>query len=275
MLSRSWKTTHSLPGVIAALHLPPFPGSAHPDARPLSQIRDYALRNIAAAVEAGIQSVYLQDLGDHPVSRRVQPHVTAGMAAVGAAVRAEFPQLYLGICLLSHGAEESLAIAQAVEAQFVRLKVYVGAMVKAEGLLEGCAYEAVQYRARLRAPEILILADVYDRTGEPLARQPLEEEARQAAIFGRADALVLTGRSFAETLEMVAEVRQAELDVPLVIGGGVNEKNISQAVKVADSLIVSNAIKTISGWTRAALQADWDAAKIRSFMNAAREVAGG
>jgi len=36
-------------------------------------------------------------------------------------------------------------------AQFVRLKVYVGAMVKAEGILEGLAYAAIQYRAHDRS----------------------------------------------------------------------------------------------------------------------------
>jgi uncharacterized protein len=273
MLPKNWKTTHTLPDVIAALHLPPFPGSAHPQARSLPQIREFALRNTAAAVEAGVQSIYLQDLGDHPVSRRAQPHITAGMAAVSASVRAAFPKLHLGICLMSHGAEEALAVAQAVEAQFVRLKVYVGAVIKAEGLLEGCAYDAIQYRARLQAPEILILADIYDRSGEPLGRQSLEEEARQAATFGRADALILTGRSFVETLEMIAEVRQAELEVPLLIGGGVNEKNIAQAIKTADSLIVSNAFKLVGGWTRESLQSDWDRAKMQSFMRAAQEAA--
>jgi hypothetical protein len=69
-------------------------------------------------------------------------------------------------------------------------------MVKAEGILQGCAYEAIQYRAQIGAQDVAILADVYDRTGEPLGRMPLVEEARQAATFGRADGLILTGRSF-------------------------------------------------------------------------------
>ena len=43
------------PIVIAALHLPPFPGSGHPDAQPLRAITEYALRNIARAVSVGAE----------------------------------------------------------------------------------------------------------------------------------------------------------------------------------------------------------------------------
>jgi len=147
--------------------------------------------------------------------------------------------------------------------------VYVGAMVKAEGLLQGCAYEAVQYRAQIHAEEIAILADVYDRTGEPLGRMPLAEEARQAATFGRADGLVLTGRSYDESESMINETRAARLGVPLLIGGSVNEKNVAHALTIADSVIVSTAFKPIGDWSRESLQADWDAAKVRAFMQAA------
>ena len=257
------------PKIIAALHLPPFPGSNHPDRRSLSEIRDYALRNVEFAVKSGLTGLYLQDLGDHPVAPNVPTHVIAGMAAIGSAVRSAFPDLYLGVCLMSHGAREPLAIAQAIGAQFVRLKVYVGVMVKAEGLLQGCAYEAIQYRAQLGAEEINILADVYDRTGSPLGRMPLAEETRWAATFGRADGLILTGQSFDESLQMLSEVQQAKLDVPLLIGGGVNENNVRQALQAADSVIVSTAFKPIGGWTRESLQADWDPAKIRAFASAA------
>ncbi|HLF02804.1 MAG TPA: BtpA/SgcQ family protein, partial [Anaerolineales bacterium] len=167
--------------VIAALHLPPFPASANPDAQSITVITEYAIRNTHYAVKAGVRALYLQDLGDYPVAPTVRPHTVAGVTAVGAALRREFPDLLLGVCLMSHGAREPLAIAQAIGAQFVRLKVYVGAMVKAEGVLQGCAHEAIQYRAQIKADDIAILADVYDRTGEPLGRMPLAEEARQAA----------------------------------------------------------------------------------------------
>jgi len=179
--------------------------------------------------------------------------------------------LQLGISLMGHGAREPLAIAQAIGAKFVRLKVYVGAMVKAEGLLEGCAAEAIQYRHQIGAEDISIFADVYDRTGEPLGRLPLVDEVRQATVFGRADAVVLTGKSFSETLSMISEISKSDLNPPILIGGGVNSDNVQEALRVADGIIVSSAFKSISGFSRESLQAGWDAEKIAEFMRVVGE----
>lgn len=262
--------TPGRPAVIAALHLPPLPASHHPAAQPVGVVTEMALRNAEKAVKAGIPALYIQDLGDFPLAPHVQPHSVAILSVVGAAIRREFPELALGVCMMSHAAREPLAIAQAIGGQFVRLKVYVGAMVKAEGLLEGCAYEAVQYRAQIGAEDVQILADVYDRTGEPLGRLPIAEEARQAAVFGRADGLVLTGLSFTESMQMLTDVRAAKLGAPLLLGGGATADNIAQVLKAADGVVVSSAFKTTSGWTREALLAEWDAGRVNAFMQAVR-----
>ena len=262
--------TPGQPAVIAALHLPPLPGSRHPAAQPVSAAVDFALRNAEKAVRAGVPALYIQDVADTPVAPAVQPYTTAAVAVVGAALRREFPDLALGVCLMAHGAREPLAIAAAMGAQFVRLKVYVGVMVKAEGILQGLAYEAVQYREQIGAGHVHILADVYDRSGEPLGRMPLTEEARQAAVFGRADGMVLTGLSFAQSLEMLAEVRAAQLGVPLLLGGGAKAENVAQALQHADGVIVSSTFKPGSAWTREALLTEWELPRIQAFMDAVR-----
>ncbi len=258
------------PLVIAALHLPPFQASRHPEAMPMEAIVEYAVRNVARAVDAGVKAVYLQDLGDTPHALTPQPHTVAGVAAVGTRLRQEFPDLALGVCLISHGAREPLAIAQAIGARFVRIKVYVGAMVKAEGILQGCAYEAIQYRSQIGAEQIAILADVYDRTGDPLGRMPLVEEARQAATFGRADGLILTGKSVDESLDMLREVRGADVGVPLLLGGSATTENLPGFLPLVDGIVVSSAFKAVGGWTRQSLAEDWDAGRIRAFMDAIR-----
>jgi membrane complex biogenesis BtpA family protein len=256
--------------LIAALHLPAMPGSALPTTAPIADAIAYARRNVALALQNGVDGLYIQDLGDYPVARQPQPHTVARVTAVGCALRQDFPNAVLGVCLMAHGAAGPLAAAQAMDADFVRLKVYVGAMVKAEGVLEGCAYEAIQYRSAIRAENIRILADVYDRTGVPLAPLPLQEAARQAVTFGRADGLILTGRNFAESREMVGQVQQAALGVPLWIGGGVTAENVAQALAVADGVIVSTALKRVSSWAADALDSDWDVDKVRALVAASR-----
>lgn len=256
--------------LVAALHLPAMPGSAQPAARSIADAVAYARRNAALALQNGMDGLYIQDLGDYPVARQVQPHTVARITAVGCALRQDLPDAVLGVCLMAHGAAGPLAAAQAMDADFVRLKVYVGAMVKAEGVLEGCAHEAIHYRATIGAQSIRILADVHDRTGMPLAPLPLPEVAQQAVTFGRADGLILTGRDFPASKEMVHQVQQMALGVPLLIGGGITAENVAAALTVADGVIVSTALKRVSSWAADALDSDWDVGKLRTLVAASR-----
>ncbi len=259
--------------ICAALHLPPLPGSANAakssgrDA--MQQTIDFALRNAEMAVSNGISALYIQDLGDHPVKKEIPPYIIGGMAVVGYALRQAFPELKLGLCFMGHGAKEPISVAKAIGADFVRLKVFVGAMLKAEGVLEGCAAEAQEYQTLLGAENVQLLVDVYDRTGVPLAPLPLSEVCKQAAVFGNADALILTGISYAETVDRIKEVRAADLGVPLLIGGGVNFGNVAEALQLADGIIVSSVLKGQDRFSADTFSKDWNADTIRSFMAAA------
>ena len=199
------------------------------------------------------------------------PEVAAILSVVGASVRCAFPDLPLGIIIGSHSAETPLAVAKAIGAQFVRLKVYVGAMVKADGIEQGCAYEAVQYRARLGAEDIAIVADVYDRTGIPLGEMDIEEASRWAVRY-RADALVLTGHDFPGSLHMLERVRAKQLGVPLLLGGSATAGNVSQALRYADGIIVSTSLMSASGSKAERAARPWDEDAIRRFMDAARAI---
>lgn len=258
------------PTIIAALHLPPSPMFNRSTSVPMDEVIEYALRNVEKAVRAGVPAVYVQDLGDMPFPPYIQPHSVAFLSVVGAAVRKEFPDIALGVCMMSHGAREPLAVAQAIGAQFVRIKVYTGAMVKSEGIVEGCAYEALTYRTQIGAEDIAILADVYDRTGKPLGELPLVEAARFAGVHSRADGLILTGFSFDESLRMLQEVKEVKLGVPLLIGGGAKTENIKKALQVCSGAIVSSSFKPVGGWTKESMLTEWDYERIAQFMGAVK-----
>ena len=67
---------------------------------------------------------------------------------------------------------------------------------------------------------------------------------------------------------ILAEVRAAQLDVPLLLGGSATPDNLAQVKSLCDGVIVSTAFKRIGGWTRESLGADWDGTRIRAFMDA-------
>ena len=249
------------PLIVGALHLPDLSV-----ARDLSypQLEDFALTNAEAFISGGMRRIMLQDQ-----TRQTGPAVAetiAQTAAIGRSLKRAFPQMSLGIIVQAHDAEAPLAIARASGADFVRLKVFVGAAMTFEGPRDPLAIRAVTYRHHLRAPEIAIMADVFDRTSRPLIDVDPAEAAMAAQKYG-ADALVLTGASFADSLARVRAARQAGVARPILIGGSVDEGNITEALAVADGAIVSTSLMSRQG----GLMARWDRDLVARLMERLRD----
>ena len=83
--------------------------------------------------------------------------------------------------------------------------------------------------------------------------------------LGGADGVVLTGKSYGETLELIAVARKRHAEAPILVGRGVNAGNIAEVMRVADGVIVSSALKDSGGpFGRFA------PAKVSAFMEEAR-----
>lgn len=250
------------PLVIAALHLPDFALSRH---RSMAWLEDYAVANARVFAEAGIHWLKLQDQTrtDGPAT----PDTLTMTAAIARLIRAEVPGIGLGIIVEAHDPTAALAVAHAAGADFVRLKVFVGGAMTAQGPRYGLGAAAVAWRAALGREDIAILADVHDRTAVPLSGESQPFAAGWAAKTG-ADGLIITGSSFTDTLERIAAVRAARLDRPLLIGGGVTDGNVAEALGAADGVIVSTALMRRDGGEDDVVR--WDADLCRRFMDAAR-----
>lgn len=248
--------------IIAALQLPPFDDSKR---RSIAWYEDFLLSNARIFAEAGIKSVKIQDETRETGAAAAQ--TIARMAALGRAFRKEFPDMQLGIIVQSHDAIAPLAIADAADAHFVRLKIFVGAAVNAEGLRNALSVEATRYRASIGRQDVAIYADVHDRTCTPLASVANETAALWAQSMG-ADSIVITGSSFADTISRVAAARSAGVKRPIVIGGGVNADNIAAALDAADSVVVSTSLlRDGAAYDDFSL---WDRNKVLRLMEAAQ-----
>jgi len=129
-----------------------------------------------------------------------------------------------------------------IAAEFVRLKVYVGAVLGAEGVLAPSAADALRTRQRLGS-NAEIWADLFDRTSIPLVPQPLEQIAEWATKFGGASVVIVTGDTWATTMEMARTARRVLPDTPVAVGGGVSLANVREALDVADVAIVGSALE--------------------------------
>lgn len=251
---RVMERTHKVTGVI---HLPPF-GAGKTE---IDQLERWLLEQMALHVEGGFSSMMIQD---QTPGERAGLKTVAVLAALGRAVKRTFPKLSLGIILEANDPAAALHVANACGADFVRQKVFIGAMVKAGGLVTGCAGEAWKARQELDRP-VRILTDIYDRTGVPLGPLPVEIAAGQALKYG-SDGLILTGKDFSETVDMASRVKKRFPTAPVYLGGGITEANAAEALEHSDGMIVSSCLM------KAGKENEWDGEKIRRFMGIVRGV---
>lgn len=228
--------------IIGMIHLRPLPGSPA-YAGSVDAVLDRAIKDGRLLEEGGVDAILLQNTGDLPPSEDGGPETVAHMAALGVLLRREL-KTPLGISILSNGTESALAVAQAIDAAFVRIKVYVGAVVGFGGVIQGSAQRAHSFAQRIGARDIAIAADIFDRTSRPLADLPIEDAARYATFHGRAHALVVTGASVAQSLDRLARVKAAVKGTPVYAGGGTTRDNIREFFSVCDGAIVGTSVKT-------------------------------
>jgi len=251
------------PLVIVALHLPEL-RPVH-KAISMNWLEDYVLQNTAVFIKCGVPAVILQE--ETLNTTLAYPESVAVLSVLGRAIHREFPKLELGIIMQAHDGVSPIAVAHASGASFVRLKVFVGAMLKSEGVQQGCGIDARNYRALIGREDIKILADVHDRTGLPLANVPIEMASEWAVRTG-ADSLVLTGFTYAESLNYLSNIRKSGINVPLILGGSATVENVAEVLQYANGVVVSSALKRQSPDPKDIVL--WDQNLVQRFMDAAR-----
>ena len=252
------------PLVIVALHLPNQDAKGNPYS--MSWLQDYVFQNMSVFSRAGIPAVMLQD--QQPAAGRAAPETIATMAALGRVASREFPHVSLGVIMRAHDPQAALAAAYASGACHVRIKVFIGAMLKADGLQQGCGLEAVAYRKSIGGAGITILADVYDHTGYPIIPVPIAQASQWAVRVG-ADGLILTGGNYDESIHYLKTVRDSGVTSPLLLGGGANAENVSEVLRYADGVIVSTALMRDSALPDDLVQ--WDYDRCARFMEQSRQ----
>jgi uncharacterized protein len=252
--------------VIGMVQLAALPGSSRYQGGRIDEVLGRALDEAAMLAANGVDALMVQNLGDLPVAHRATAAQVAWMTRAAAEIRSRFGRP-VGLNLLENDAEAMFAVASAAGADFVRIKVYVGAMMTPFGMETAQAFEAIRARNACDAGNVAIFADVHDRTGNPVASGGFVEDVEFAVRLGGADGLVLTGKTYQQTLQLIGEARKQVGPVPILVGGGVTAQNLAEVMGVADGAIVSSSLKdTASAFGK------FDPAKVKAFMEEARRV---
>ncbi len=230
------------PEIVGMLQLRPLPGAARYVDEPLDRIIEAVLTDAQALSDAGFSGVQVQNMGDNPSTRHVGLETVAYMTRACSAVRSAFPKLSLSV-LVNWDAEASLAVADSVGADFVRVEhTWVGASVTSWGISEASCYQATRFRARIRS-RVPIYADLFEPHAVPLVQQSVEWWARAAVHEGGADGVFVTAKTLAESLDGVRRVRDVLPGVPVWLGGGATAQNIDVVSDLVDGVTVATSIK--------------------------------
>ncbi|MCS7026164.1 MAG: BtpA/SgcQ family protein [Bryobacteraceae bacterium] len=239
----NWASFCAQKPVIGMLHVPALPGSPRNQLN-FEEIFNWVIRDADTLVEGGVDGLLVENFGDVPFyPHQVPPHTVAFLTALAFTVRQRH-RLPLGVNVLRNDGRSAMAIAAAVQADFVRVNILTGARLTDQGILEGNAHEITRDRLLLRA-QVAILADVAVKHSAALADRPLEEEIEDTIHRGLADGIIITGPATgkAAPLEWLERAKKAAGQTPVFVGSGVNEGNVAKFLAVADGVIIGTYLK--------------------------------
>lgn len=232
--------------VIGVVHLNPLPGSPlyYVHRRSFEEILSRALNDVEKLVEGGVDGVIVENFMDIPFSEKiVDPETISAFTTILWEVKKIVRKygLPIGINLLRNSGLEAARIACSLGVDFIRINAYYEPILSAEGYLKPIARE-VQVFLKKRGCRIKVFADVNVKHSLPLLDLVLA--AKELEERSLADALIVTGsRTGSETPAWKVYIVRKNTSKPIIVGSGVNDKNIGLYWRIADGFIIGTFFK--------------------------------
>jgi uncharacterized protein len=229
--------------LIGVVHLKPLPGAPRFGGS-LAAIIKSAVKDAIAYEAGGADAVFIENFGDVPFTKgAVAPATVAAMAVCGRAV-GDVVGIPIGFNVLRNDPQSALGLCVACAGGFIRVNVHSGAMLTDQGMIEGDAFSTLRTRAALGS-KVGIYADVHVKHATIIGDQLIEDAAKDTLDRGLADALIVSGSGTgsAAAVSDVQRVRQVCPVARILLGSGVNEKNVAQFSEFADGFIVGSSLK--------------------------------
>jgi membrane complex biogenesis BtpA family protein len=230
--------------LIGVIHLPPLPG--YKESPGIEGVVAKALSDLESLESGPVQGALVENEEDRPHRVEAARETIAAMTRVTRELVLHARQCRIGVEILLNDPEASIAVARMASARFIRTDYFVDPMTRPEhgGEMRVDPDGLMEYRRRIGASEVLVLADVQVKYARMLVERSLSESARLAREKG-ADAIVVTGRVTGEPprLEDLAEAKRGAADVPVLVGSGLDPENARALLSLADGALVGTSLK--------------------------------
>ncbi len=216
----------------------------------IEEICQIAVREAMQYESAGLDAIMIENMHDVPYLKgAVGPEITASMTVVAKAVR-DAVKLPLGIQILAGANKEALAVAKAANFQFIRAEGFVFGHVADEGYIDACAGELMRYRKAIGAEDVLVFTDIKKKHSSHFLTSDVDiAETAHAAEFFLSDGVIITGSSTGKAvcLHELKSLRDV-VHIPVLMGSGITEENISNYWDYASAFIVGSHFKEKGFW---------------------------
>lgn len=228
--------------LLGMVHCLPLPGTVG-YCGSMKRVIQQAIQDAETLEKSGIGGIIIENMNDNPPAAKMDMEQMAALAVVSALVK-ERVNVPVGIDAAFCDWEASLCIANAVEADFIRIPVFVDTVITTSGIVFPCAREVMKKRKELGAENILLLCDVQVKHSHMLVKEICIEESASTAEEAGADAIIVTGAHTGQSapIDTLKRLRSI-VRVPLLVGSGFNAGNAAMQWPFVDGAIVGSALK--------------------------------
>lgn len=240
--------------VVGVIHVGALPGTPR-NTHTVAELVLAARQEAKLYRESGVDGVMIENMHDVPYLRgEVGPEIVAAMTAIAGEVKSEVKSeshMPVGIQILAGANVEAMAVAHAGGLDFIRAEGYAYAHVADEGLIQASAAKLLRYRRMIGATRVQVWTDVKKKHSAHAITADVSLGATAETVeFMGADCVIVTGNVTGDPPK-VADVQEAKTHcrLPVILGSGISEDNITEFYPEADGFIVGSAFKVDGHWS--------------------------
>jgi len=192
--------------------------------------------------ENGFDGLMFANEGDRPYVSETGPEIVATFARIITIVTREVDMPF-GVGVLTDP-RATIALAKATEAHCFRTPL-TGVFAGTFGFDVISPGQLMRYRSAIGADDIPIFCCIAPHAGTSVDTRPLVDIVDTALMLLEPDAILIPGQRAGKVpnFSVVAKIRNMFAGQRLLISTGINESNVTEALEIADGVLVGTCLK--------------------------------
>ena len=196
----------------------------------------------------------------------VDPARLASFAIIVKAVKDHsHKDFHVGVQILWNALEASLAVAKTCGGVFVRSNALVGSTMTAAGVAESDPISLTEYRNKIDAHDVSLLAEIESMHFSWLNGKPLVDVAAEAIRVGT-NGVEIAHPEEDVCLSMISQLKDKYPELPVIVGGHTNHENAARILAKADGALVGSCFEP-QGWG-----SNVDESKVAEYVDIVRNI---